>query len=135
MKGGETVSTKKSDKEVAKYTIDPVKDIDLIEKWADRTISVLKNNSCVDCEVGCRTPTRCEVEECEVYNATQNALFAMEKQKPKEPLDLDDGLGMHDHVLCCPSCKNPITNVWSKRDYKPLFCHCCGQRFKWETVE
>lgn len=131
MKGGETVSTKKSDKEVAKYTIDPVQDVDIIEQWVNRTITilrVLKSNL----PPKPKAPTNTSGD---YTDAIENALFAMEKQKPKEPLDLDDGLGMHDHVLCCPSCKNPITNVWNKRDYKPLFCHCCGQRFKWKTVE
>lgn len=61
----------------------------------------------------------------------QNAIFALEKQKPKKPIDLDDGAGFHDRVLSCHSCKAPVTNVWSNRDYKPHFCHYCGQRYDW----
>lgn len=33
--------------------------------------------------------------------------------------------------LCCPGCKMPIINVWSKRDYKPRYCHNCGQKLNW----
>lgn len=61
----------------------------------------------------------------------QNAIFSLEKQKPKKPIDLDDGCGFHDRVTSCPSCEKPICNVWSAREYKPHFCHYCGQRFDW----
>ena len=64
-----------------------------------------------------------------------NAIFSLEKQKPKKPIDLDDGAGYGDRVLSCPSCKAPVTNVWSKRDYKPNFCHYCGQRYDWNGGE
>lgn len=35
--------------------------------------------------------------------------------------------------LCCPRCKKPIVNVWSKAEYKPNYCHYCGQKLNWEV--
>lgn len=111
------------------------KEYDEIQKVIDKHIETLKTDCCSECSWTCESATKCKCPECEVKDATEMAIFALEMQKPKEPIDLDDGLGMHDRVLCCPSCKNPIANVWNKRDYKPLFCHCCGQRFKWNDDE
>lgn len=38
---------------------------------------------------------------------------------------------IRDGVLCCPNCNKVITNVWSKLDYEPKYCHCCGQALDW----
>lgn len=55
---------------------------------------------------------------------------ALGKQMAKNPIDIQDDFG--DFILCCPSCKRRIVNVWSRADYKPIYCHCCGQKFDWE---
>lgn len=34
-------------------------------------------------------------------------------------------------VLCCPNCGEPIVNVWNRAEYKPNYCHYCGQKFDW----
>ena len=54
----------------------------------------------------------------------------VEKATPKKGILKYDDFG--DGTLCCPNCKNPIINVWNKRNYKPKYCHCCGQRIDWE---
>lgn len=56
---------------------------------------------------------------------------AVEKQIPQAPIDREDAFG--DKWLTCPSCGNPVTNVWSKAEYKPNYCHYCGQRYDWEV--
>jgi len=33
--------------------------------------------------------------------------------------------------LSCPNCLTPIVNAWSNLDYKPNYCHYCGQKFDW----
>ena len=55
---------------------------------------------------------------------------AVEKQIPKAPIDKEDSFS--DKWLTCPTCGNPVTNVWSKAEYKPNYCHYCGQKFDWE---
>lgn len=54
--------------------------------------------------------------------------LAIEKATPKEGVWEYDNFG--DGTLCCPNCKKPIVNVWSKTDYKPNYCHYCGQRLE-----
>lgn len=55
---------------------------------------------------------------------------ALEKQIPKKPLN--QKCGIFDFNLICPECKNRIVNVWSKREYKPNYCHYCGQALDWK---
>nr|DAO53807.1 MAG TPA: Transcription initiation factor IIE, alpha FINGER, Transcription [Caudoviricetes sp.] len=57
---------------------------------------------------------------------------ALEKQVSKSPIDIQDDFG--DFTLCCPSCKRPIVNVWNRVDYKPIYCHVCGQKLDWEDI-
>ena len=54
---------------------------------------------------------------------------ALEKQIPKKPLKQE--CDFFDFNLVCPECKNRIVNVWSKREYKPNYCHYCGQALDW----
>lgn len=54
---------------------------------------------------------------------------ALEKQIPKKPLKQE--CDFFDFNLVCPKCKNRIVNVWSKREYKPNYCHYCGQALDW----
>lgn len=60
---------------------------------------------------------------------------AIEKQISKKPIEcyqLDKGyLYDEDGVLVCPNYVKPIINVWSKREYKPRYCHYCGQALDW----
>ena len=53
----------------------------------------------------------------------------VEKATPKKGVWKCDNFG--DGTLCCPNCKKPIVNVWSKADYKPNYCHYCGQALDW----
>lgn len=54
---------------------------------------------------------------------------ALGKQIPKKPLEQE--CDFFDFRLVCPECKNSIVNVWNSRDYKPNYCHYCGQRLDW----
>ena len=54
---------------------------------------------------------------------------ALEKQIPKKPLKQE--CDFFDFNLVCPECKNRIVNVWNKREYKPNYCHYCGQALDW----
>lgn len=57
------------------------------------------------------------------------AIEALEKQIPKKPLKQE--CDFFDFNLVCPECKNRIVNVWNKREYKPNYCHYCGQALDW----
>lgn len=61
--------------------------------------------------------------------ARQTAIKALKKQIPKKPLKQE--CDFFDFILVCPECKNRIVNVWSKREYKPNYCHYCGQALDW----
>lgn len=50
------------------------------------------------------------------------------KEKSEKPFLKADKF---DFSLCCYNCEQPIINVWSKKDYKPRYCHCCGQKLDW----
>lgn len=67
-------------------------------------------------------------EVMKIYSAAHRML-------PKKPTLIDDGHGMNSSTLCCPHCHNPIVNVWSKADYNPENCHCCGQKLDWSVEE
>lgn len=70
---------------------------------------------------------RCEwVDKCKHVERLKKLV---EKSTPKKPVMLYDVFG--DGVLSCPHCKQPIRNVWSKANYEPNACHCCGQAFDW----
>lgn len=66
-----------------------------------------------------------------IYNevARQTAIKALKKQMPKKPLKQE--FDFFDFRLVCPECKNCIVNVWNKREYKPNYCHYCGQALDW----
>jgi len=53
----------------------------------------------------------------------------VEKATPKKGVDKEDNFG--GKKLSCPKCNKPIVNVWSKSDYKPNYCHYCGQALDW----
>lgn len=53
----------------------------------------------------------------------------LDKLIPKKPLKQE--CDFFDFNLVCPKCKNRIVNVWSKREYKPNYCHYCGQALDW----
>lgn len=53
---------------------------------------------------------------------------ALRKQQPRKPTFVGDEYAAH---LCCPCCNKPIVNVWNKAEYKPNYCHYCGQRLDW----
>lgn len=65
----------------------------------------------------------CSAEEMKI------AIEALEKQIPKKPLKQE--CDFFDFNLVCPECKNYIVNVWNKREYKPNYCHYCGQALDW----
>lgn len=65
----------------------------------------------------------CSAEEMKI------AIEALEKQIPKKPLKQE--CDFFDFNLVCPECKNRIVNVWNKREYKPNYCHYCGQALDW----
>lgn len=64
---------------------------------------------------------------------------ALEKKIPEKPLEQKYGFcdldGFCYSMLVCPECKNRIVNVWNKREYKPNYCHYCGQALDWSEVE
>lgn len=79
-------------------------------------------------EAGCKF-TRDE----QLLNVCDVAVEALEKQIPKNPIlkamdEFDVDVAAE---LTCPFCGSPIVNVWSKAEYKPRYCHYCGQSLKW----
>lgn len=65
----------------------------------------------------------CSAEEMKI------AIEALEKQIPKKPLKQE--FYFLDFRLVCPECKKSIVNVWNKAEYKPNYCHYCGQALDW----
>lgn len=55
-----------------------------------------------------------------------------EKETAKKPILLIEAHYYGDKTLSCPTCNNPIVNVWSQREYNPNYCHYCGQKLDWE---
>lgn len=51
-----------------------------------------------------------------------------ERNTPLKPIMIGDE---HSSVLSCASCKQPIVNVYNSAEYKPQYCHYCGQRLDW----
>ena len=64
-----------------------------------------------------------------ILDALDIVVKSIEKQIPKEPMAQSDDFG--DSTLVCPSCEKPITNVWGSSEYKPKYCHYCGQALDW----
>lgn len=65
------------------------------------------------------------------------ACKALEKQIPKKP-ELEQLQGYDFTMaaeLACPTCNQPIVNVWSSQKYKPRYCHYCGQALDWSNTE
>ena len=56
---------------------------------------------------------------------------AVRKQLPAIPKMIGDDYSSH---LCCPVCGKPIVNVWNRSEYKPVYCHYCGQKLDWSKV-
>lgn len=69
-------------------------------------------------------------EHCENFKESIEVFRELvEKATSKKGVWKYDNFG--DGTLCCPNCKKPIVNVWSKAEYKPNYCHCCGQSLNW----
>lgn len=47
-----------------------------------------------------------------------------------EPVDVTTP-PCNDVTLSCPTCRKPIVNAYSSKEYKPKFCSECGQKLKW----
>ena len=62
------------------------------------------------------------------------AVKALEKQIPKKSVlaAMDGFKPEYAATLLCPTCSNQIVNVWSRADYKPKYCHYCGQALDWD---
>lgn len=56
---------------------------------------------------------------------------ALEKQMPKKGFMIGDD---YSSVLSCPNCRKPIVNVWNRSEYKPNYCHYCGQALDWTNL-
>lgn len=58
---------------------------------------------------------------------------SLENQIPKKTIEkAHEGFNFElSHYLACPSCDQAIVNVRSKAEYKPKFCHYCGQALDW----
>lgn len=68
-----------------------------------------------------------------VYEDLEMLKPLVEKATPKKPI-LKAMEGYSAEVashLVCPSCGKPIVNVWSSAEYKPRYCHYCGQALDW----
>lgn len=68
-----------------------------------------------------------------VETAIKNLQELVNKDKPKKATWVPDSYG--DMVQVCPNCKQKITNVWSSAEYKPKYCHFCGQRLDWSKKQ
>lgn len=64
-----------------------------------------------------------------VDNTKEDAIEALKKQIPTEPIEEADDFG--ERSLCCPNCIGPVTNYWAPGT-KPKHCQFCGQALKWE---
>ena len=75
----------------------------------------------------------CSVEEMNI------AIKALEKQIPKNPLKQKFGfcdlVGFFDFRLVCPECEQPIARYFNKKEYKPRYCHNCGQALDWSVLK
>ena len=69
--------------------------------------------------------------------AFEVAIEALEKQIPKKPTEkAQEGFDFEiAHCLVCSYCNASIVNVWSKAEYRPKFCHYCGQALDWSDTE
>ena len=56
---------------------------------------------------------------------------AISQSRPFELNPISDEIASH---LVCPVCKMPIVNVWSRKEYRPRYCHVCGQRLDWSDT-
>lgn len=56
------------------------------------------------------------------------------KAKPMKPTPLFDNKYSDDRTLCCTACGRPIKNVWTTAEYKPNYCHYCGQALDWDKA-
>ena len=56
-----------------------------------------------------------------------NAIAALEKQIPKEPIQIGDAYGVKYGK--CPNCRDQVTNFAKS---KAKYCEVCGQRLLWE---
>lgn len=56
-----------------------------------------------------------------------------EKATPKKPeLKALSGFSLYEaSASVCPCCQERIVNVWSRAEYKPNYCHYCGQAIDW----
>lgn len=86
-----------------------------------------KRVSCDECKIN----YRCNCEAKGYIDILQKLIDHSTSKKPilvaNEGFDIDVSSN-----LCCPNCKQPIINVWSKREYRPNYCHYCGQAILWE---
>ena len=72
----------------------------------------------------------------EIGEALDLCMELLEKATPKKPI-LEAMRGFSDEIashLVCPVCKMPIVNVWSRKEYRPRYCHVCGQRLDWSDT-
>ena len=72
----------------------------------------------------------------EIGEALYLCIELLEKATPKKPI-LEAMRGFGDEIashLVCPVCKMPIVNVWSRKEYRPRYCHVCGQRLDWSDT-
>ena len=64
---------------------------------------------------------------------------ALEKQIPKKPLEQKYGfcdlVGFFYVRLVCPECKQPVAQYSKKKEYKPRYCHNCGQALDWSDIK
>lgn len=68
------------------------------------------------------------------YKVNSIAISALEKQIAEKPTAKhSDNIftGMDGTCLVCPSCEKRIINVWNRAEYKPNYCHYCGQALDW----
>ena len=70
----------------------------------------------------------------EALNIIENAT---KKQIPKKSVlvAMDGFKPEYASNLLCPTCSKQIVNVWNKKDYKPKYCHYCGQALDWSDEE
>lgn len=72
-----------------------------------------------------------------VNKALNMGIAALEKQIPKKSViaAMDGFKPEYAATLLCPTCSKQIVNVWNKKDYKPKYCHYCGQALDWSEQE
>lgn len=70
-------------------------------------------------------------DDCNWLEAAKSVLEKQIPLKPQKKIKFGYLFGFPDFNLICPKCHKPIINTISEIQYKPNYCHYCGQALNW----